>query len=106
MATGRGERLTGCVAIVTGTGTSRGRAAAVALAREGSSVIAVDTDADAAGATAAEVRSLAAQPGIATETGGATDAHRPRVAAFVGDPDDPEDAEALVEMVAELFPER
>ncbi len=105
MATADGQRLSGRVAIVTGTGTSQGRAAAMALAREGASVVAVDADADAAGATVAEVRALAEEAGDTTGTGGATDACRPRVAAFVGDPDDPADAEALVEMVAEIFPE-
>lgn len=105
MATGDVQRLSGRVAIVTGTGTSQGRAAAVALAREGASVVAVDTDADAAGATIADVRALAAETGDTTGTGGTTDACRPRVAGFVGDPDDPEDAEALIEMVTEIFPE-
>lgn len=100
----RTGRLAGRVVIVTGTGTSRGRAAAVALAREGASVVAVDVDADGAGATVADVRALAVDGGDESATGGATDACRPSATAFVGDLDDPDDAEALVEMVAEIYP--
>ncbi len=90
----REPRLRGCVAVVVGVGTSAGRAAARRFAAEGADVVAVDRDADAAGATVAEDRVTAAgAPGA-------------RAAAFVGDPDRPEDAEALIELVDELFARR
>ncbi len=87
-------RLRGSAVVVVGVGTSAGRATARRLAAEGASVVAVDRDADAAGATAADARA-------ASE--GAPDV---RAAAFVGDPDRPADAEALVELVDEIFVSR
>lgn len=86
----RAPRLHGCVAVVVGVGTSAGRAAARRLAAEGADVVVVDRDADAAGATVAEARAVSDAPGG-------------RAAAFVGDPDRSEDAEALIELVDEVF---
>ncbi|MEZ5171881.1 MAG: hypothetical protein R3A49_14240 [Acidimicrobiia bacterium] len=97
-------RLSGRVVVVTGTGTPQGRAGAVALAREGAAVVAVDIDADAAAATVAEIHATASDSSDTT-AGGATGRCAPVAVAFVGDPDDPTDAAALVEMVAEIYPD-
>ena len=81
------RRLDGCVVVVIGAGTPAGRSASRRLASAGATVVAADPDADAAGGTVAEIR----------DAGG-------RGAAFVGDVDDDTGADALIEMIAELFP--
>ena len=63
------------------------RASAVALGERGATVVVVGTDSDAVGAVVRDVATTGA-----------------RVAAFVGDPSDPVDADALSERLAELFP--
>jgi hypothetical protein len=63
------------------------RAAAVARGERGATVVVVGTDPDAVGTVVRDVAATGA-----------------RVAAFVGDPSDPVDADALGEMLAELFP--
>jgi NAD(P)-dependent dehydrogenase (short-subunit alcohol dehydrogenase family) len=63
-------------------------AAARALAARGATVVVVGTDAVRAGALVGAV-----------EAGGG------RASAFTGDPDDDAQADALAEMLAELFPE-
>ena len=62
------------------------RASAVALGERGATVVVAGTDSDAVGAVVRDVAATGA-----------------RVAAFVGDPSDPADADALAEMLSELY---